>query len=374
MNPTLDSNLVKNILLRTRYFRAKDTGINSLEVVDVRPLGDHTWWVEVTADNADPYRMVIDQDLTRDTLAEEATATELLDHLELLGEVETFTTPQHHTSDDSHSGHAFVGSHARGMGVEQSNTSLIVDDSVALKVFRQLAPGTNRDVDTLSGLARVGSTVAPRLKAVWRDGDRVTAYAQDLVPGARDAWDCAQDVDQAQLRAITDQMHRDLAAAFPTEIRTGDEIADSLIARLPNIAALDAYRQPAIDLFNQVREIPEVPVQRIHGDYHLGQVLVQHDDTTGQDQLFVIDFEGEPARSLQERNAADSPLRDIAGMIRSLGYAGLDASVYAPERSLLLDAYVLDKALYEVAYELANRPDWAHIPLKAVEEILGTSS
>ncbi|PRQ12214.1 hypothetical protein C1Y63_02575 [Corynebacterium sp. 13CS0277] len=366
----LPQETLRTILASSRYFRAKDTGIGSLEVVSCQPLGADDWWVEVRADGAH-YRMIVDRELSRDTLADADTATALVRDVGLLGEEESFFTPA-----------VPPGAAARGMGVEQSNTSLIVDDAaqgdaVALKVFRLLEEGPNRDVETLAGLARVGSTVAPRLRAVWRDtapggagaAARVTAYAQDLVPGARDAWEAVAEVDLGRLRRLTDQMHADLRAAFPTATHTGEEIADAFIARMPQIPALAPYRDAAIAFFDQVRDIERVPVQRIHGDYHLGQVLLS-EDAAGEPALHVIDFEGEPARSISERNAPDSPLRDIAGMIRSLGYAGRDAHDFAAAEDTLLQAYVLDKALYEVAYELANRPDWAHIPLAAVEEIL----
>lgn len=148
---------------------------------------------------------------------------------------------------------------------------------------------------------------------------------------------------------------------------------------------------------------------RFHGDYHLGQVLATGDD------FMIIDFEGEPARPLSERRAKTLPLRDVAGMIRSFQYAGyaslfgqvaglpagdsqlidnyaafwtawvtaiylqgyFDAAGNAsflpqsePERRLVLDAFLLHKALYEVAYELNNRPDWVSIPLRGILGLL----
>jgi 1,4-alpha-glucan branching enzyme len=126
---------------------------------------------------------------------------------------------------------------------------------------------------------------------------------------------------------------------------------------------------------------------RIHGDYHLGQLLARTD--TG---LSVIDFEGEPARPLAERRLPGSPLRDVAGMLRSLDYAArtversghLDADAWLPEgRGAFLDAYgrvdasdaalltafELEKACYEVRYEAANRPAWVWLPMAAVERL-----
>ena len=133
---------------------------------------------------------------------------------------------------------------------------------------------------------------------------------------------------------------------------------------------------------------------RCHGDYHLGQVLF-----TGGD-FIIIDFEGEPARPLRERRLKRWALKDVAGMLRSFAYAGQAADVSngsewaratgeffmqayletssssssflpgeAEERQLLLDAMLIEKALYELRYELDHRPDWVHIPLRGLREL-----
>jgi maltose alpha-D-glucosyltransferase/alpha-amylase len=150
---------------------------------------------------------------------------------------------------------------------------------------------------------------------------------------------------------------------------------------------------------------------RTHGDYHLGQVLF-----TGRD-FVILDFEGEPSRSLSERRLKRSPFRDVAGMLRSFQYAAYAklfeeaaAGVASPqvvpaleswalywerwvsaaflqaylrraqgaaflpasreEREVLLDSYLLEKAIYEMGYELNNRPDWLRIPLRGIRQIL----
>ncbi len=150
---------------------------------------------------------------------------------------------------------------------------------------------------------------------------------------------------------------------------------------------------------------------RIHGDYHLGQVLY-----TGKD-FFILDFEGEPARPLSERKLKRSALRDVAGMMRSFQYAAYSAlwqqsmrsgdipflerwadlwyrqmggvflqsylqtsggAPFLPSREddlqVMLEAYLLDKAVYEVGYELNNRPDWVVIPVRGIKHILGFTS
>jgi maltokinase len=131
-------------------------------------------------------------------------------------------------------------------------------------------------------------------------------------------------------------------------------------------------------------------VSRIHGDYHLGQLL------RTADGFVVIDFEGEPARSLAERRAPASPLRDLAGMLRSLDYAAHAADgaesteakrttwltearatfleAYggiSSEEASLLAAFELEKACYEAAYEANNRPDWIWLPLGALAGLAG---
>jgi maltokinase len=133
------------------------------------------------------------------------------------------------------------------------------------------------------------------------------------------------------------------------------------------------------------------PVSRIHGDYHLGQLL-----RTADGGFSVIDFEGEPARPLSERRSPGSPLRDVAGMLRSLDYAARSAASAAGSRGFdpdtwlgrareafvagyggirdddqpLLDAFELEKACYEVRYEANNRPDWLWLPLAAVDRLV----
>jgi maltokinase len=123
-------------------------------------------------------------------------------------------------------------------------------------------------------------------------------------------------------------------------------------------------------------------VSRIHGDYHLGQLLAR-----GDGGYSVIDFEGEPARPLAERRTPASPLRDVAGMLRSLDYAARTAQAaptwleqarasfldgyggIRPDEQRLVDAFELEKACYEVGYEANNRPDWLWLPLAAIERL-----
>ena len=155
-------------------------------------------------------------------------------------------------------------------------------------------------------------------------------------------------------------------------------------AAKPRLAALEPRIRAGL---GAVGEATTVGVSRIHGDYHLGQLLRSESGFT------VIDFEGEPARTLAERRAPGSPLRDLAGMLRSLDYAahasGGESSPAArtewvaaaraafldgyggvrEEEAPLLAAFELEKACYEVIYEANNRPDWTWLPLGALERL-----
>ena len=170
--------------------------------------------------------------------------------------------------------------------------------------------------------------------------------------------------------------------------------------------------QDADRLRERLRPLPGIKARvvktRVHGDYHLGQVLRADDD------FIILDFEGEPARSVEERREKRSPLKDVVGMLRSFDYAAYAAlfeytksrpedfdrlepwarlwqawtsaafwreyravsgkAAYLPDDptalGLLLDAYTLDKILYELLYELNNRPDWVCIPLQGIESLI----
>ena len=197
-----------------------------------------------------------------------------------------------------------------------------------------------------------------------------------------------------------------------------DEKMAPLAERLPDLppstradaqAVLDR-REEIRDRLKQMLDHPIVAAKtRVHGDYHLGQVLYDEDD------FYIIDFEGEPLLSIAERREKRTPFKDVAGMIRSFHYAAVGALLlddrytdaqreqlrpwtdywfavvrraflneylervkgqpFVPEatadRDLLLSIYTLEKAIYEVAYELNSRPEWLPIPLRGVLAALG---
>ncbi len=180
-----------------------------------------------------------------------------------------------------------------------------------------------------------------------------------------------------------------------------DALGSRIAWALSATDALDRHRAALAGRADRLDLGAVPPLQRVHGDYHLGQVL--HSPTRG---WVVLDFEGEPLRPLAERTRPDLALRDVAGMLRSFDYAAGQVRVsthdaaaadaadawaraardafcsgYADvagrdprEDAALLAALELDKALYEVVYEAGNRPEWIDVPLGAVDRLLGTPS
>jgi maltose alpha-D-glucosyltransferase/alpha-amylase len=374
---------------------------------------------------------------------------------------------------------------ARVSSVEQSNTNLLFDKKLLLKLFRRLEPGQNPDVEIGRFLTEVAhfpriATFLGQIDLKTGEESTTTAMLQQLVANEGDGWQWTLD-DLARfyesvagspappesepstllsggqipkgadekaglylaaaglLGRRTAELHLALAIetddpAFQAEPFTAEDLAldakridtqihrtlDALragMAKLTELTADDAgtLLSRRIELFARAHAITQATPSgkriRIHGDYHLGQVLRAHGD------FVLLDFEGEPARSLAERRRKQSPLKDVAGMLRSFSYAaysGLDQYVQRhpdAQRSLepwarlwqnaactaflnaykqtiaadplllpepaqaqaLLNAYVLEKALYELLYELNNRPTWVRIPLIGILSLKGAS-
>jgi maltose alpha-D-glucosyltransferase / alpha-amylase len=372
---------------------------------------------------------------------------------------------------------------ARTGSAEQSNTSILYDAKLIMKIFRRLQPGENPDTEIGRFLTETAHfpRIAPFLGEITlrsKDGEPTTvAMLQGLVENEGDGWQWTLDelshyydsvatlpapqelgsepslltddpppalarehaglsLDAAfMLGRRTAEMHLALAtpthnAAFMAECFTTADLvaeADRIDAQLnltlealkrgmsqlaettADNAALFLSRR--IELFARARAIASAtPAEagqriRIHGDYHLGQVLRSHGD------YVILDFEGEPARGLAERRAKQSPFKDVAGMLRSFSYAAHAAhNAFAQRRpddaknlepwahlwqnavsteflrayhhaidavnpdliprpaqaQLLLNAYLLEKSLYELLYELNNRPAWVRIPLAGI--------
>jgi maltose alpha-D-glucosyltransferase/alpha-amylase len=346
--------------------------------------------------------------------------------------------------------------------VEQSNTSVILGEQAILKLFRRLETGPNPDVELTRFLTLDAEFPhTPSLLGVIRFEDdgapTIAGMLQEYLPKSVDAWayslQCARPYfsappdreianpflgDAARLGVVTRALHEALAkgtgpdlapepanAALVEEwaarakqwVRDGLALLDKQLraralpkTNAPEAEALtkraDRYLGLVDEILNSIQGDAGLAI-RIHGDYHLGQVL-----RSARDDFMIIDFEGEPARSLAERRDKASPLRDVAGMLRSFAYAsatlGMEAkSLDVGTRELrigrwerdtreaflrgylggqekasgilpsdpahtraLLKLFETEKAFYELAYELNNRPDWAWIPMRGIAKLL----
>ncbi|MFG2515859.1 maltokinase [Streptomyces sp. NPDC048584] len=292
----------------------------------------------------------------------------------------------------------------RLMTAEQSNSSLVYGDEYILKLFRRIQPGENPDLEVPGALARQGCHRVPAPVAWFRTTRPFKATLGVLQPYLRDASDgwtlaldalAAGDDFTAQAHALgraTADVHLALSSAFPTgapgaNARTAAAMTERLTAAAHAVPALQPFVPGLRAAFAALATCDAgPPAQRIHGDLHLGQVL-----RAGR-EWFVIDFEGEPSRPLSERRSAHSPVRDIAGMLRSFDYAARQRLPWRPEwarrcreaycagyaaragwdprkKHGLLRAYETDRAVYEVLYEARHRPDWLPVPMAAIERL-----
>jgi maltokinase len=320
---------------------------------------------------------------------------------------------------------------ARPMGAEQSNSSVVLDERLVLKLYRRLEAGPNPELELLRFLTERGFPSIAALEG-WaelegRPMDATLAILQRFVRSRGDGWELALETlgsepgwlpaRAGRLGEVTAALHTTLASdssdpSFAPEEPSAESLAllsasvdeeiEQVFLDLPERESLAPIAGRGEEVRDRLRLLSHTgPVGRVirhHGDYHLGQVL-----WTDDEDWIVLDFEGEPARSLPERRRKRSPLRDVAGMLRSFAYVSQAApilrGVEAPDgweercRRSFLDGYLstvdasllpageeaiarllsvfeLEKAVYELRYELQNRPDWVEIPVAGILRIL----
>lgn len=335
------------------------------------------------------------------------------------------------------------------LSAEQSNSSLIIDRKIVLKLIRHSGTGVNPEVEMSRYLTRQGFANTPVLlgEAAMQSDDgtaRSLIVAQKFVENQGDAWQYTLDYLHRFINAIG--MEGRNAASDASQLRSYGSFAQTTGTRLAQLHELlarptdnaDFAPEPvtavqaemwgkaavvqldkAMAAMEQATDSPETAflkqyaatlakllpklaaagkgtlATRIHGDFHLGQILVTKGDVS------LIDFEGEPAKPLAQRRAKASPVRDLAGLLRSFDYA-VGAALYGPttpetakaaqtlagfsedmsEQFLnaytaiglqvdpnLLDLFLIEKAAYEICYESANRPGWIGIPLRGLAAI-----
>ncbi|MES3630052.1 MAG: maltose alpha-D-glucosyltransferase [Longimonas sp.] len=355
---------------------------------------------------------------------------------------------------------------------EQSNSSAVVGGRHFVKLYRRLEEGTHPEKELLDHLTKHDFSFTPELHGTidFRHGnDTYTlGVVQEALPAEVDGWTYALQSSRRFLERVaqtplpedatrppffgpthdlhppvwmenvapellslaemlgvrTAEMHQTLAEGTSNALKpvpAPDDIGQQLYTRVWDEAEetrslLQDASAPEVNidwdaLQKQLKSVADLPTScahiRLHGDYHLGQIL------RADGEFYILDFEGEPARSLEERRQRYNALRDVAGMLRSLEYAVLSSwkrydgddphatdwvnallrwlnvtflDAYADtadhddflmpreSRYLYLWAYLLEKALYEVRYELNNRPSWAWLPLRGLQRLLSTAN
>ncbi|WP_017611041.1 maltokinase N-terminal cap-like domain-containing protein [Nocardiopsis xinjiangensis] len=323
-----------------------------------------------------------------------------------------------------------TGEPGRLLTGEQSNTSLVFGRDHVLKTFRRLWPGPNPDLELNTALSGSPYVAEP---CGWIEADlpgsptpTTLAMLQTFVPEATDGWvlatvnvrsllagatqerEAAFAEEAALLGRTTAEVHRSLSQALPTDVLSLGEISDLAEAMVERLAMATAevpelaeHAQSVMSAYSDFSQVDgPLPTQRVHGDYHLGQVI------RPERGWVLLDFEGEPTMPVQDRRRLSNPLRDVAGMLRSFDYAAgyllidhpgepdleqsarswarhnreafcrgyADGGGIDPEKHLIaLRAFEFDKAVYEVLYEARNRPNWLRVPLDSIASAVATS-
>jgi len=428
--PAAEVALAPEWLLRQRWFRAKRRGAVSVELIDRAPLAGAAWLgvlgVGYRDGGSDRYLLpaVSDGGGLREPRDGEgawrAVVRAIAEGSTLAGQHGRFECdPTPALSELLPSAREASGALAeRRLGVEQTNTSVVLGERLLLKLYRLLEPGANPDLEVSAFLTDAGFGGTPAAAGSMRylppQGEPcAAAMLSAFVASDGDAWHhvlgclatdpTAATAAVARIGALTARLHAALASrpatpGFPARPATDHDVAAwADAAERQADLALDAADGRLDALASRIRErlaaigaARGTPVSRVHGDYHLGQLLA-----AASGDFVVIDFEGEPARPLERRREVASPLRDVAGMLRSLDYAahtaerGRHVSGFHPATWLaqarsaflgaygaigpdqgLLAAFEVEKACYEVAYEANHRPDWIWLPLEALQRLV----
>jgi maltose alpha-D-glucosyltransferase/alpha-amylase len=410
------------LIKKQRWFGAKSRTISGVEILDSGELpgtGSLLTLLSIQYVEGAPDTYFVPLLGTSDGVSDPATCAALLS----LIEKET-RLPTQHGQIQGRRSTGYVNSDAplapRLVKAEQSNSSIIFGDLLIMKLFRRQQPGENPDCEISRYLTehtefRRIPPFAGSINYFDGNGDTHTlAMLQGLVRNEGDGWEWTlQQIaagDRARKSMLlaadtlgrrTAELHAALATFAPEPLEQADlrQLSAGMTQRATaTLARLDRPlpNQQALSTYETLKDLnPRSLRIRIHGDYHLGQVLRVPDD------FVILDFEGEPTTSLTARRAKHCPLKDVAGMLRSFSYAsytgmpseetrrreweqsvssafleayrkeaGQASFLPAGEHAFqtLLEAYVYDKAFYELNYEMDNRPDWLRIPLAAISE------
>jgi maltokinase len=296
----------------------------------------------------------------------------------------------------------------RPIGLDQSNTTLVVGERLAVKLYRRLEHGAHPDIEIGRYLTeRASVAFVPAYAGCVRWRGHAIGMLQAYVSGAEDGWTWAAQAvqdgdvsDVARLGGNTATLHAALAqmasrTAGRDEVANWRRSADLQLERALDLVGgeagdeLRSYAPRLREEFAALEQGPPPTLTRVHGDYHIGQIL------RSRDGLRVVDFEGEPTKGLAERSALGTPLRDVAAMLRSFDHLArhVDRDVtpgitrrierwIADAREAFLDAYgdhdprllralEMEKETYEFIYAATFLPDWTYAPVGGMRWLMG---
>lgn len=311
----------------------------------------------------------------------------------------------------------------RPMNAEASNSLLIYDDSMVFKIFRSLSDRVNLDLEVTEALGKVGFANVAAPLGIWREDGVDLGMVQPFLAGGTEGWQLAltslRDMfggrgdpalsggdfagEAYRLGATVAELHAALADAFGVFPSDAKAWSRSMLAQLERTSHPDLDREAAARVFSRLADVGDAgPSIRVHGDLHLGQAI------RTDAGWYILDFGGEPSRPVEERRHPTSPLKDVAGILRSLHYAcwtglveqeqkhieGLARDWEQRNRGAFVDGYVqmaqkiggllpkdescfglilksfeLDRGIYEIGYEMDHRPEWLKVPLAAISAL-----
>ena len=297
--------------------------------------------------------------------------------------------------------------HAKPLNAEQSNSAFYSKGEFFFKLYRRLQVGEHPEAEIMKHLSLKTAQGSPKIApdfygdfSYTKNGEtRTLGILEEHIPDAQNAWEVFTDTKNNdaefyknaafELGRTTATMHKALKDLDGTLAQAEEVPFDKLIGLLKANGKENLIARVENIKSQQVRENKSdsgaLKPQRIHGDYHLGQLLYK------DGKFIVLDFEGEPTRTLEYRRRLRSPAADIAGMLRSFAYASAirsdkdfeqvtaeaflqgysqESSISVPQLKEEASPYVLGKAIYEACYELEYRPDWFWIPEAALKSRL----
>lgn len=400
----IDTSALAEEIANARWYGAKESGVSSVAEEDsLRLAADcslHVLRIVSISGSVDHYLYVVGLDRVAGHML-----SALSENRRAAGHRAEFRFE----AEDSLAELMPVSCSQRPVDADQSNTTIVVGDRLTLKLYRRLEPGRHPEIELSHYLSNsVRDAFTPTFAGAVYWGECALGMAQAFIRNSADGWQWAKErvvegttEPFAPLGALTAKLHAALAGfesrtATVSDLRARRNAAEAQLERaleLVHSVVPGALEAMAPEIRKEFAALDSAEgsalLTRIHGDYHVGQILFSPDG------LKVIDFEGEPTRSLAERTMLDTPLRDVASMLRSFdhvarcvdhdphpgrlpdierwigGVRRAFLQAYGPYDAKLLRALEIDKEVNEFVYAATFLPEWMYAPLAGMRWLAG---